>query len=157
MLALLRNATELCWCLFVQDHCASVQECVFFINRKIGLATKRGNCSRVYKSHATNHNNSIYCFDLSHPKYDGHLFNTHFLSSYYGSGTVLGDIMMVSPLKKLHLHISGVEHFWLRTQVHIMWLSASVFTQSCWYQSHQFGELEQLTVTLLFAKSTFLA
>lgn len=40
-------------CHFPQDHCASVQVCLFFINKKkMLLAEKRRNCSRVYESHA---------------------------------------------------------------------------------------------------------
>lgn len=88
-----------------------------------------------------------------------YLFNTYFLGSYYGSGTVLGYMIMISALEKLHLmYLWNKIFWWNRTKVNIMWISASIFTHMATGASHiQFGELEQLTVSLIFAKSTYLA
>ena len=43
-----------------------------------------------------------------------------------------------------------------RTKVNLMLISASIFIHTA-TGAIQLGELEQLTVTLIFAKSTFLA
>ena len=61
LLPLLRDA---------QDVCLShLQECMFFMNNnKKFLATKRRDCSREYKSHASIQNNGRYCSALSNPK-----------------------------------------------------------------------------------------
>lgn len=80
-----------------------------------------------------------------------YLFSTYFLNNYYRSGTVLGDIIMISALKKLHL-----TYFWNRTKANMLFILASIFTHTA-TGTIQFGELEQLTVMLIFAKSTFLA
>lgn len=85
-----------------------------------------------------------------------YLFNTYFLSNQYGPGTVLSDIIMISALKNLHLTYLWNRIFWNRTKVNIMLISASIFTHTT-TSAIQFEELEQLTVTLIFANSTFLA
>jgi hypothetical protein len=68
LLPLLRDAQDVCLSHLLRTI-VPVQECMFFMNNnKKFLATKRRDCSREYKSHASIQNNGRYCSALSNPK-----------------------------------------------------------------------------------------